>query len=96
MSYQITIDKRVKKQLPRLPKYFQNRFRKEVDQIADNPYNGKPLKYILKEHYSWRVGDYRIIYKINENDESIFIRLIGHRKDIYEIIRRLLAILFSI
>lgn len=96
MPYQLTIDARVRKQLPKLPKHIQNRFQKEVDQISDNPYNGKPLKYILKEHYSWRVGDYRIIYKINEDEESVFIKFIGHRKDIYEIIRRLLAILFSI
>jgi mRNA interferase RelE/StbE len=96
MLYQITIDKKVEKQLPKLPDYIQNRFQKEVDEIANDPYLGKPLKYKFKEHFSWRVGDYRIIYKINENEKSVFIELIGHRKNIYEIIRRLLAILFSI
>jgi len=96
MRYLITIDRKVKKQLPKLPKYFQNRFQKEVDQIADNPYDGKRLKYKFKELFSCRVGDYRIIYEINEDEKSVFIRLVGHRKNIYEVIRRLLAILFSI
>jgi len=96
MPYQILIDKKVEKQLPKLPKHFQNRFQREVDQLADIPYAGKQLKYDLKEHFSWRIGDYRIIYKINEDEKSVFIELIGHRKNIYEVIRRLLAILFSI
>ena len=96
MIYQITIDKKVKKQLLKLPKYFYERFKKELKEIAQNSHNGKHLKHSLKNHFSWRTGDFRIIYKINDTNKTVYIELIGHRKEIYNIIRRLLAILFSI
>ena len=47
----------------------------------------RPFGYIkLKgiEAYRIRVGDYRIIYEINENILLIDMIDIGHRKNIYE------------
>ncbi len=43
---------------------------------------GKPLRYSLKGHRRLRVGDYRIIYRI-ESDKVIVIA-IKHRRLIYE------------
>lgn len=94
--YQINISKKAEKQLLKLTKSFQNSFLEEVSKIAENPSDGKPLKYKLRGYSSWRIGDYRIIYEIVHDQNNINIIAVGHRKDIYEIIRRLLAILFSI
>lgn len=44
---------------------------------------GKPLRYSLKGARRLRVGDYRVIYVI-ENTQTVVITKIGHRKDIYD------------
>jgi mRNA interferase RelE/StbE len=43
---------------------------------------GKPLRYSKKGLRSLRVGDFRVIFKIDE--DSILVVKIGHRKDVYE------------
>lgn len=43
---------------------------------------GKPLRYNFKNCRSLRVGDYRIIYQIENT--TIQILAIGHRKDCYK------------
>lgn len=44
---------------------------------------GKPLRYSLLGFRSLRVGDYRVIYII-ENNKEVFIVLIAHRRDVYK------------
>jgi len=44
---------------------------------------GKPLRYSLKGARRLRVGDYRVIYKIEKNQTVLIIK-IGHRKEVYE------------
>jgi len=41
----------------------------------------------LKNIYRVRVGDYRIVFR--RTKEEIFIVLIGHRKEIYQLVNRL-------
>jgi mRNA-degrading endonuclease RelE of RelBE toxin-antitoxin system len=36
-----------------------------------------------------RVGDYRIVYAIDDAEKSVQVRIIGHRRDVYERLRRL-------
>lgn len=45
---------------------------------------GKPLRYTLKGYRRLRVGNYRIVYRINTNACSIIIVAIMNRRDIYE------------
>jgi len=45
---------------------------------------GKPLRFSLKGHRRLRVGDYRIIYRIQPKETLVLIVAIKHRKDIYE------------
>ena len=45
---------------------------------------GKPLRYSLKGHRRLRVGDYRVIYRIESTRKTVFIIAIKHRKDVYD------------
>ena len=42
-----------------------------------------PLRGNLSELYKLRTGDWRIIYKVNHEENVITIHKIGHRKEIY-------------
>lgn len=54
------------------------------ERLGTNPVGyGKPLRYSLKGYRRLRVGDYRIVYSINEKDKIVIILAIKHRKDIY-------------
>ena len=46
--------------------------------------NIKPLKGNLAGHYRYRVGDYRLIYLIREQQGTVFVLKIAHRGDVYE------------
>lgn len=41
------------------------------------------LKGDFSDYYKFRVGDYRILYKVLEEEKFIQIHAIGHRRDIY-------------
>ena len=55
--------------------------------LRDNPYFGpniKKLKGEFKDIYRYRIGDYRLFYKIIEETVIIFILDIEARKDSYK------------
>lgn len=45
---------------------------------------GKPLRYSLKGHRRLRVSDYRIVYRIEAEKNTVVIIAITHRKDVYD------------
>ncbi|MBU2632509.1 type II toxin-antitoxin system RelE/ParE family toxin, partial [Patescibacteria group bacterium] len=53
-------------------------------EIKEEPFLGKPLTRELTGKFSFRVGVYRIIYKVNKKDKVIEILTAGHRATIYE------------
>ena len=59
-------------------------------EIQKSPYLGHQLQAELYGFISHKIRRYRIIYRFNENDKTIEIYHVGHRKDIYEQFRRLL------
>ncbi|SCZ76576.1 type II toxin-antitoxin system RelE family toxin [Acidaminobacter hydrogenoformans] len=51
---------------------------------SENPrLHGKSLQGLLSDKWRYRVGDYRILAKIEEDRVVILIVEVGHRKDIY-------------
>ncbi len=55
-----------------------------LEGLKTDPFQGKPLKFELKGHYSLRVGFYRIIYTIERQEVMIIVLDIGHRREIYK------------
>ncbi len=45
--------------------------------------NPLPLRSDLAGLYKLRVGDWRIIYEINYDEQIITVHKVGHRRDIY-------------
>jgi len=53
--------------------------------VAPHQY-GEPLRKTLKGYWKLRVGDYRVVFKIVENE--VWILGISHRKEVYEKIEK--------
>jgi mRNA interferase RelE/StbE len=59
------------------------RFVNVLDALEHDPFSGKALKGELKGHYSYRVGSYRVIYRIYRDQLLVIVIDIGHRREIY-------------
>lgn len=51
---------------------------------ADPRQSGKPLKGELGEFWRYRVGDYRILCEIQDDELVILAVTIGHRREVYD------------
>ena len=73
------------KHIPMLPPSVKALVKRAIEErLTANPIGfGKPLRYSLKGHRRLRVGDYRIIYRIELEIKTVIIVAIKHRKDIY-------------
>ena len=84
MNYQVIIAKSVQKQLDILPDAIKNRIGQKLVLLANDPRPPGTVK--LKnssQEYRLRVGDYRIRYEINDNDNIIWILQCKHRREVY-------------
>jgi mRNA interferase RelE/StbE len=83
-EYKIIINKSASKELSKLPLEAIDRIQQAINALATDPRpaNFKKLKG-FKGLYRIRTGDYRIIYRIEDNALIIEVVRIGDRKDIY-------------
>jgi len=61
-----------------------------LNELRQTPYSGHDLQEELSGFKSYSSKRYRILYKVNDEEQIIEVYYIGHRKDIYEQFRRLL------
>ena len=75
----------VGKDIPRLLQTDKARVKKAIEEkLASAPeVFGKPLRRSLKGYRKLRVGDFRVIFRIENQTAKIFI--IGHRSTVYKI-----------
>lgn len=85
MSYQILILPAAQRQLKKLPATTQQALITQIEHLADNPRptNCKKLKG-RQNQYRIRVGDYRIIYSVEDARLAVRVIKVGHRRDVYE------------
>ena len=82
--YQLVIDRYAQKQLGKIPPPYFNRIIKAINELADNPRTTGYRKLTGRPGYRIRIGDYRVIYRIEDKILTVFVIDIGHRKDIYD------------
>ncbi|MCW4006187.1 MAG: type II toxin-antitoxin system RelE/ParE family toxin [Candidatus Bathyarchaeota archaeon] len=82
MPYKILLHPTAAKALKKLDDTNKTRIKKALTDLTLNPTKtGKPLH--PSQYYSTRTGNYRAIYQIQPNQNTIIILFIGHRKNIY-------------
>ena len=82
----VTAGKTVKRRLERIPNPDNKRIKQALidlrDEQAREQLDIKPL--VGTDEYRMRVGGWRLIMKINEEEKTIFIRALGSRGDVYK------------
>lgn len=88
MIWKVEFDNRARKELRKLDSQTQDRILKWLRQTIatdeDPRRTGKSLKGLMKGLWRYRVGNYRIISQIQDENILILVVRIGHRGDIYE------------
>ncbi len=82
--YQLVIDCYAQKQLGKIPPPHFNRIVKEINGLSNNPRPSGCKKLKGRPGYRIRIGDYRVIYNIEDKILTVFVIEIGHRKNIYD------------
>jgi mRNA interferase RelE/StbE len=84
MKYTILIERYAQKQIMKLDKKIVPVIKAAIADLADNPrpYGYKKLKG--EDAYRIRVGDYRVIYEIDDGKIIVTVVSVGNRKDIYK------------
>jgi mRNA interferase RelE/StbE len=84
-AYQVLLSKSARKQLNTLPLFIHNKIVEDIAALAETP-RPTSCKKLKSQKNAWRIriGDYRIIYEIEDKQLRILVIAIGHRKDIYK------------
>ena len=85
MSYTVQVSRSAEKFLRALTdKKLYQRLRETVDLLETNPRPNNCIKLQGEtELYRVRVGDYRIVYQIQDRQLVVLVVQIGHRRQIY-------------
>ncbi|MEK6775848.1 MAG: type II toxin-antitoxin system RelE/ParE family toxin [bacterium] len=82
-EYRIFFKKSVWKDFESTPKKDLSKILQRIDLLAENPRLSGSQKLSGQEKYRIRQGEYRIVYSIQDDELTVWIVKVGHRKDIY-------------
>lgn len=88
MSYSVETTPRFNKEFKKLDKYTQKLIKAWITKNlvgCENPrVHGKGLTSNRSGQWRYRIGDYRLICQINENELVILALTVGHRSEVYD------------
>jgi mRNA interferase RelE/StbE len=88
-EFRIEIGPAAKKEFAKLPREIQIRIKPAIDSLRFDPRpQGDEKIQGLKDCFRLRVGQFRVIYQVHDQEVLILVLAIGDRKDIY---RKVLA-----
>lgn len=82
--YKLHIFPKAKRELKNISIRHQKVILEALKDLEENPFIGKPLTRELSGRFSYRVGNYRIIYGIRKKDKLVEIFTAGLRATIYK------------
>lgn len=82
--YQIVLSRIAEKDLDKVNKKYKPHIFAALFDLRKDPHLGKKLEGKFRDCYSFRVGFYRIIYKIYKTKLNILIIRIGPRQGVYK------------
>jgi mRNA interferase RelE/StbE len=82
--YAVLVERYAQKQILKLDKKIIPVIKTAIANLADNPRPHDYKKLKGEDAYRIRVGDYRVIYEIDDDKIIVTVVSVGHRKDIYK------------
>ena len=82
-AYKVHFKASVEKDFTSIPKKDLKKILKRIKELADNPRPSGCEKLTGQERYRLRQGRYRIVYSIQDDELTVWVVKVGHRKEIY-------------
>ena len=84
--YRILFTKQADKALRKMPRNWSQRIREKLEQIAEEPYgqHNNVTKLYDRLGYRLRVGDWRIVYELEDDKVIILVLKIAPRGSVYQ------------
>ena len=84
-KYTVTIVASALRSIQSLPRNLRERIRAAIDLLAENPrpHGIKALQGGQKGYLRLRVGEYRIIYRVEDDRLLVLVVAVGHRREVY-------------
>lgn len=82
-TYRVFFKKSVQKDLSVIPKKDLKRILRRIKALTEDPRPEGCEKLSGRERYRLRQGKYRILYSIQDDELTVWVVKVGHRKDIY-------------
>jgi mRNA interferase RelE/StbE len=84
LVHEVHLEKRAQRDLRHLPTAVSNRAIESIKALAQNPRPPGCRKIVgSKSDWRVRVGDYRIVYEIDDVTKAVRIMYVRHRRDAY-------------
>ena len=83
MSYSLSILRRAQKELAQIS---HGDYERVVEAIRDLAVNPRPVgcrKLTGREGWRIRIGDFRVIYEVDDGQRSVTVLHVGNRRDVY-------------
>lgn len=82
MKYRLALTRRAEKQLVDLTQSMRRRVDRKLLAMAEDPYRGV-VKLTQLPGFRARVGEYRILFSINDSERRVTVNQIIHRREAY-------------
>lgn len=84
MAYTVTMSRPAVRQLRRLDVQTRQRVRTKIAGLADDPRPAGVVKLSGEERiWRLRVGDYRVLYDVDDAAFAVEVVTLGHRREVY-------------
>lgn len=83
MSYALVIERAALKSLTKISPPHRDRVIRAIEELANDPRPPGVKKLRQREAWRLRVGAYRVIYEIHENEVMVLVIRVRHRREAY-------------
>jgi mRNA interferase RelE/StbE len=84
MRYALEFTASAARELERFDKQVERRITTKITSLSDDPFPGDVKKMKgLEDHFRIRIGDYRVVYRVDGKRVIVVIVRVGHRREIY-------------
>lgn len=83
MKYNVFIVRRAQKGLATLQRKDRERVQEAIYALSDEPRPAACRKLSGREYWRIRIGQYRVVYEIDDTKKEVTVLDVGHRRDMY-------------
>ncbi len=83
MKWRIIFARTAEKELAKFSTETQSRVARAIRSLEEDPMPASAKRLKGREEFRLRVGDYRILYTLKQEDRVVTISAIGHRREVY-------------